>query len=476
MEEKEVIKPGETNHQSEFKDEPKKKNGVIKYIIYIILVIVITVSALLMSMWGKFDVVYNLLRTANFTWLLITLLVMFVSILLRAFILFVFARLYSNEYYFHQALAVEQIGNFYSAVTPGASGGQVMEAYTFQKQGLEVSNAVSMLAMYSIVYQVVLTVFGVVSFIVKFDFLNTIGYITLSIGAVELKISIWILTIIGFLLNVSVMFMIFMMAYWRGFHNFIMGPVISLLYKIHIVRNKDETRENLKIQIENLKLELRRLLTNAPFTILVTILFIIFFFIRFSLPFFTGKVLNNESAQANIWDAVFLSNYHQMVTGLIPLPGAAGISEYFFIQLFVNTNSPELGFYYINAGTQEASREASSALGSAALLIWRTISFSFPLLIAGFVTAFYRTRGKHSVRFSDREVYENRKTMLEMRRETMVERQTQLEQMIHTNTLNKEAISKRVNVVHKKGEKVRDPMRENDHTRTINITSDEDDE
>lgn len=475
MEETTIVTEPEIDHQKEFKDEPKKKSGVVKYIIYIILVIVITVSALLISMWGKFDVVYQLLSTANFTWLLITLLVMFVSVLLRAFILFVFARLYSNEYYFHQALAVEQIGNFYSAVTPGASGGQVMEAYTFQKQGLEVSNAVSMLAMYSIVYQIVLTIFGVVAFIIKFDFLNTIGYITISIGAAELKVSIWILTIIGFLLNVSVTILVFMMAYWRGFHNFIMGPMISIAYRLRLVRNKEETRENLKIQIENFKIELRRLLTNAPFTILVTVLFIGFFFIRFSLPYFTGQVLNNESAQANIWDAVFLSNYHQMVTGLIPLPGAAGISEYFFIQLFVNTNTPELGFYYIDAGSVEASREASSALGSAALLIWRTISFSLPLLIAGFVTAFYRTRGKHSMRFHDREVYENRKTMLEMRRETMVERQTQLEEMIHTNTLNREAISKRTNVVHKREEKFRDPMRENDHTTTINISNDEDD-
>ena len=464
-----------TNQSSEFKEEPKKKSGVLKYTIYIVLVIVITVSALLISMWGQFGTVYNLLLSANFTWLLIMLLVMFISILLRAFILFLFARLYSRDYHYHQALAVEQIGNFYSAVTPGASGGQVMEAYTFQKQGLAVSNAVSMLAMYSIVYQIVLTIFGVVSFIVKYEFLNQIGYITITLGAADIRISIWILTIVGFILNVSVTGLVFLMAYWRGFHNFIMGPIISLLYKLHIVRDKDKSREGLKIQIENLKIELRRLLTNAPFTILVTILFIIFFAIRFSLPFFSGKVLNNQSTQANIFDAIFLSNYHQMVTGLIPLPGAAGISEYFFIQLFVNHEHPELGFYYIPADESGSALQNSSALGSAALLIWRTISFSLPLLIAGFVTAFYRTNGKHSVRFNDREVYENRKTMLEMKRETLLERQTDLEELIHTTSLTKEAIFRSVNKVHKKGETIEDPMRENDSIRDINISSDDED-
>ena len=478
MDEKTTIAPEELRKEpsSEFKEEPKKKNSVVKYTIYIVLVIVITVAALLLSMWGKFGEVYELLAGANFTWLLVTLLIMFGVVLMRAFILFVFARLYSHDYKYHQALAVESIGNFYSAVTPGATGGQVMEAYTFQKQGLPVSNAVSMLAMYSIIFQVVLTLYGIISFIVKYEFLNNIGYIYISIGAAEIKISIWVLTIIGFLLNVSVTGLIFMMAYWRGFHNFIMGPIITLLYKIRLVRNKDDTRENLKIQIENFKIELRRLLTNIPFTILVTVLFSFYIFLKSSLPYFCGQVLHNQSTYANLWDSVFLSNYHQMVTGLIPLPGSAGISEYFFIELFVNKKKPAEGFYYISGATEEEAISNSAALGSAALLIWRTISFSLPLLIAGFVTAFYRASGKHSMRFDDKEVYENRKTMLEMRKETMLERQTQLEEMVHTQSLTREAIFKKANTMHKKDEKINDPMRENDKVRHININGDDEDD
>lgn len=467
MEEKVVSK------SPEFKEEPKKKSGVVKYTIYIIIVIVVTIGALLISMWGKFDIVFNLFRNANITWLLVTLLVMFVSVLLRAFILFVYSRLYSRDYHYHSALAVESIGTFYSAVTPGATGGQVMEAYTFQKQGLPVSNAVSMLAMYSIVYQVVLTLFGLVSFIVKFDFLNNIGYVYINFGAGNIRLSIWILTVIGFLLNISVTLLVFLMAYWKGFHNFIMGPVTALLYKLHIIRNREKTQDNIRVQIANFKIELRRLLTNAPFTMLVTVLFIGFFFLRFSLPYFCGLALHNESVYANIWDSVFLSNYHQMVTGLIPLPGSAGISEYFFIELFVNKSRPELGFFYISGATVESAREASAALGSAALLIWRTISFSLPLLIAGFVTAFYRPGG-HSARFNDREVYENRKTMVEMRRETMLERQTMLDDMIHTQALNRENIIKKVNTFHKKGERVEDPVRNNDEIREIDINKDDD--
>ena len=79
------------------------------------------------------------------------------------------------------------------------------------------------------------------------------------------------------------------------------------------------------------------------------------------------------------------------------------------------------------------------------------------------------------MRFDDREVYENRKTMVEMRRETMLERQTMLDDMIHTSNLNREVIRKKINVFHKKEDRIRDPMRDNDETREIDISRDDDD-
>ena len=125
------------------------------------------------------------------------------------------------------------------------------------------------------------------------------------------------------------------MGYWRGFHHFVMGPCINLLHKLRIVKNPDKQRENLRIQVENFKIELRRLLTNIPFLILVVVLVFAAMTIKFSVPYFIGLALGNQSQVATFWDSVFLCNYHQMVTGLIPIPGAAGVSEYFFAKLFV---------------------------------------------------------------------------------------------------------------------------------------------
>ena len=67
-----------------------------------------------------------------------------------------------------------------------------MQAYTYRKQGMAVSSAVSILAMYSIVYQIILIIFGLISFIIKYDFITALGYVKITLNdSGSLNIPIW---------------------------------------------------------------------------------------------------------------------------------------------------------------------------------------------------------------------------------------------------------------------------------------------
>ena len=456
--EREQNTPGETE---------KKKKSKKKYILNISLVLIITAFSIFFTVKDDFGLIVTNLLNCDWRWLLVTFGMMIAAVLIRSLVLFCFARLYTRDYHYHQAIAVDHIGTFYNAVTPGASGGQVMQAYTYKKQGIQISSAVSMLAMYSIVFQIVLILYGLVSFIVKYKVIGAIGFIEGNIGDWSFQIPIWPLTIFGFMLNVGVILIVLLMGYWKGFHNFIMGPCISLGTKLHLIKNPDKSRENLRIQVENFKVEFRRMFSNIPFTILVFFLFFCYMTIRYSIPYFVGQVLHNESTCANFWDAIFLGNYHQMVTGLIPVPGGAGVSEYFFNQLFVSTNAtPSTSFFYktpdwslvlstaqeiYNTGTKTwaealeearaaAARTSSSALGKTALLIWRSITFIFPIMIAGFVTAFYRASPKKEAELN----VPSRDTFVSLQNETFVQRSQELETLLETNRLSREAIMKKL--------------------------------
>ena len=418
----------------------KRKKSAIKYFINITLILTATSLAVFFALRGNADKIWASLSKADVKYLLIVVALMLGCILLRSFILFCFAHLFTRKYHFHQAIAVDQIGEFYNAITPGASGGQIMEAYTYKKQGVQIASAVSILAMYSIVYQVVLIVFGTISFIAKYDFISSLGYIETAFKYhdVPIRLPIWPLTILGFLLNVGVIGVVFLMGYWHGFHNFIMGPVIGLLAKIKIVKHPDKMRENLRIQVENFKIEFRRLSTNVPFLILVVISFTAYMITKFSIPFFVGKALGNQNADASFWDCIFLSNYHQMITGLIPIPGSAGVSEFVFYNLFMNERDLAQGFFIVYDAAGAPDLEATSTLCRSALLVWRSSTFVIPITIGGLVTAFYRSSPTNDAAF--RGEMPDRQTFVSLQKATYVERYEEVESLVETSKLSRDAI------------------------------------
>ena len=449
MPNKELEKKVQEHEEMVENGKAKNKKSTIKYVLNISLVLIATGLAIFFAIKDDAREIGHYLSTADGLFLLIILAVMAGCILVRSFILFCFAHLFTRKYHFHQAIAVDQIGHFYNAITPGASGGQIMQAYTYKKQGVQISSAVSILAMYSIVYQVVLIVFGTISFIVKYDFIISIGYIQtgIKINEVPMNIPIWPLTIVGFLLNVGVIFIVFLMGYWHGFHNFVMGPVVTLLHKIKIVKDPDKTRENLRIQVENFKIEFRRLSTNIPFLILVVVSFTAYIILKFSIPFFVGKALHNESVNGGFWDCIFLSNYHQMITGLIPIPGSAGVSEFVFYNLFLNEAHPEKGFFYMSAISEFAvgaatDVDASRTLCRASLLVWRSSTFVIPILIGGLVSAFYRSAPKNEAHMGD---IPNRQTFVSLQKETYVQRYEEVASLVETSKLSREAILEKLN-------------------------------
>lgn len=429
-------------YESNLKTGKKKSTKtLIKYILNMSLVLIVTVASIIITLWGNVDTILGILKNCDVKWLLVIIGIMIFSMAIRSFILFCFARLFTRRYNYLQAAACDQIGQFYNAVTPGASGGQIMQAYTYKKQGLPISSAVSALAMYSIMFQSALIIYNILAFILKFDLIMEIDVVEISIESFTIKIPILILTLIGFVLNAGVILVVLMMGYWHGFHNFVMGPVIGLLAKIKILKNPDKTRENLRVQVENFKIEFRRLMTNIPFTILVLVSFGLYMTAKYSIPYFCGLALGSEHTSIKyFWDSVFLGNYHQMVTGLIPLPGSAGVSEYFFTKLFYNSNEPKDGFFYIFA--QENTSKESYSLTIASLLIWRFITFIFPIIVAGLTTAFYRASPKEEA--YARDDIPNRGTFVDLQRQTYVMRKEEVESIVETQRLSRQAIMEKL--------------------------------
>ncbi|MCR5491196.1 MAG: flippase-like domain-containing protein [Bacilli bacterium] len=406
----------------------KKKNGTIKYIFYILIVLVATGVSLAISLWGdNFNNVLSAFSKADWRYILIMFSVVGGSYVVDGTIIFIFCRLYTRQYKFHQGIATTFVGQFYSDVTPGASGGQVMQVYTLKSQGIQVSNAASIMVMWFILYQTALILFDVVAYAVEWNQIMSIKNIDIAMNdGSTLTLPMLPLIIAGFLLNLSVIALLFVMSYSHHIHNFILRYVIGFLGKIHIIKRPDKTRENLRVQVENFKIELRRLQANVPVVILQIIMFLLLIFMRNCIPYLAGLSLTafGEGAQFNVkllFDAAFLSSFHQMVTGLIPIPGAAGVSELFYYYLFFN-------FF-----------EGKTDIISATQILWRFATFHLMLVVSGFVAALYRSRG-----LRENVGYVNRQTFVDLQLATFDERKRSADTMYETRQMSRKELRRKL--------------------------------
>ena len=247
------------NKIKEANTKPKKKR--YKYIIYIVLILSLTTLVLYFSLRGTityngeelptFVAIGKIFTEIDVGYLFVFFGLLLLNNLLGAFALFLFARLYTRKYKYHQALANQMIGVFYNDITPGSnSGGQFAQAITFKKQGMNISNAASVMVMQFIVYQSCLFILGLIS-LFKIDTILDIQII--RIGSVDIPIIIFI--IFGFLLNLIVISSMYFMSYSRWFHNLITNNLMDLLGKMHLIKNVEEKKLQLRVQVENFRIE-----------------------------------------------------------------------------------------------------------------------------------------------------------------------------------------------------------------------------
>lgn len=413
------------------KKEPKKKVG--KYILYLVLIIGLTCLVLGFSLSG--ETVYEgvtyptvvaigmMFKDMDIMYIFIFIGMLLLSHSLGSFCLFMFARLYTRKYKYHQALANQMVGTFYNNITPGAnSGGQFAQAITFKKQGVNISNAASVLVMQFIIYQLCLLFVGLISL---FKINNVLGIGIIRIGE-SFEIPIVVFIILGFLLNAIVITTMFLVSYSRRLHNFVLNHGVNLLYKLHIVTDLERKRDEFRIQIENFRIELRRLQSNIPFTVLIFLLTLFVMIINDSFPYVVGLSLGafedpSIDIANRIFESIVFTNYHQMICGLIPIPGSAGVSEFIFTNLFQN--------YY----------DASFTTGGikAAMLLWRMITYYFPFLISAIVAATYKSRGVKTVeRFYSLE----RSTFVTLQLETFEERKKSSDEQYLTKSLERKEL------------------------------------
>ena len=439
--------------------QPKKeKRKWIKYIFYLVIILIIAGLVLYFSLFarsgvknenGDYKYVYENIPAifSNINWFYFS--IFFIAIILlyliSSFILFCFVRLYTRHYKYHQAVANQLVGTFYNDITPGAnSGGQFAQVYTFKKQGIPYAGGASIMVMNYIVYQTVTLICGFISMCKIQDILK-INTISISFGGNSLiNIPIVIFVILGFVINASIIILMYFMSSSSRFHSFVINHVFNLLSKTKLVRNLEDKKIEIEIQVANFRIELRRLQSNIPFTILVFVLTFFFIFLNGSLPALSGYALNAFDQVNYNFGSIFLKsfdsfcymNFQQMISGLIPLPGGAGVTEFVFNRLFTAQTTTEVLSNPFFTNVVFGDHGGVNIL----MLFWRFSTFYIPFILCGVFAACYKSKGLHGI-----EMYEltnPRKTFATIQMSTYNERKRSSDSQYQTSIIEREKLFK----------------------------------
>jgi hypothetical protein len=319
---------------------------------YILVVILITVTGwIILSNESLTDLPRLLLKT-NKVYLFLGLLSMLGFWLFDALIIKSISNMVNVDGGFFKSLKLTMIGQYYSAITPFASGGQPAQIYTMVNESIPVGQATSIMINKFIIYQIIVTFYSIAMFILK-------------VGFVYSKIKPALpFVVIGLILNLAGIITIFTLFFNYKLLEKILVVILKIIKKMNIIDNIDKHKEKIDSHLREYASSIDKIKKNRNMALKISLMTVVQLTFYFSITYFIYLALGFRDA--SYIDIISIQSLLYMAVSFIPTPGTVGASEGGFYILFKVFFSQNVLMY--------------------AILLWRIISYYFNILVSGSVT------------------------------------------------------------------------------------------
>ncbi len=298
----------------------KNKRSVLN----IVILVIFTGLVLYFSLKDDFHNIIYEIFTLNPIWFLVAVFLVVCYWLFKTIEVHQVICDFKPDYTFKQTLRLMLSTQFFNAITPFASGGQPFQIYMLNKSGVKLTESTNIIIQNFIVYQIPLVFLGLVALIS-----NHFGHFYQEGNLLKYLVSL------GFIMNTAVIIGLFIIAFAKKINKKIMQILISLLYKLHIIKNKEQKLQEFEEYINRFHAGAKKLMQNKKqfiSSILYNLVALIcLYLIPLALLFAMG-----DYTKMNAFQVLVTSAYVMLLGSFVPIPGGTGGLEYGFIAFFGN--------------------------------------------------------------------------------------------------------------------------------------------
>ena len=265
---------------------------------------------------------------------------------------------------FRSTMRTAMIGQLYSALTPFSSGGQPIQFFYMQRDGLDTGGAASVLTIKTIAYQV-----GVI--------LTALTAILSSYSLFRDQVpAFWPMTAVGFVSNLLVAFGMLLFALSPRVTRKLYRGVVRLLHAVRLVRDADAANEKARAQFEVYHESTRRYEKKGWIVLYALLLTLVQLALYYLAPYMIYRAFGYR--EAGVIPIVSAAVLVSTISSFVPLPGGSGGAEGTFVLFF--------------------SLFLSQDDLLVTLLLWRTITYYASMVIGSLVAMISRKRQRACIR------------------------------------------------------------------------------
>lgn len=327
----------------------------------IIILVVICAIVLYISLKDDFEEILTQIYSINLWWFLLACVLMMLYFIFRAFEMKNLVRTVDKKYPFRKALGIVVIGQYFANITPSSLGAQPSQIYFLSKDKIKGTQGTRIVIKYNVTYQIALIIISFITILLAYYF-NIFADLSSSIALKKL-------TILSFLIHVSVLAVLLGVNFSKKANSFIVKKGIRLLEIFRIIKDKAKALNNWEIYLNNFHSESKKLFDDRVALVKGVMWNGLAIISLYSIPLMLIYAIGDFKS-LELMGTTVASSYTNIISTFMPSPGGAGAFEYFFTQFF--------SVFLIGATLMTV------------MLLWRMVTYYFVLLVGSIILIFYK--------------------------------------------------------------------------------------